>query len=349
MPPRPTKRLALLALLLLTLFALIPASTNASRSIPEVFVDTDIGADDAIAIAWLLEQRNVKLAGFSTVQGNTTVENATRNLLTLFAAARKNYPVTIGAAQPLTGNRIRTGALVHGPDGLWFQQQPVNISNLPTDAPAAIAAQARKNPGTVFIALGPLTNFAQAVQRFPADLAGVRLIALGGGTRGNVTPDAEFNIYDDPSALEIVLGSTMKVELVTLDAFDQVRVDPKRFARDLQRRKDALGTLLLNVFNAYTQALTLGGEPDVGIPDAAAVIYALHPEITDPTSALVMVDTSDGLMRGATAIGTPWTACRTDCWPGRAGRPRRSGVQSSLASTSRPSSGQFSPASLITP
>jgi inosine-uridine nucleoside N-ribohydrolase len=297
------KRVLVLFALALAIIAGFPANAGATRSVA-VFVDTDIGADDAVALAWLLQQRQINLVGLTTVQGNTSVENATRNSLTLLAAARRSIPVTIGAAQPLEGVRTRTGALVHGPDGLWFAQQPLDISTLPTDAPAAIAAQARANPATIFIALGPLTNFAQAVQRFPSDLANVRLVALGGGTRGNSTPVAEFNIYADPLALEVVLASAMNVELVTLDAFDEVRVDSERFIEMLERRRDPLGNLLVQAFGGYIQAQALVGGDEVAIPDAAAVVYALNERIAEPTSALIQVVTDNGKARGQTIIGT---------------------------------------------
>src|SRR5262245_52440538 len=71
------------------------------RPTVKVFVDSDIGVDDAAAIAWLLNERSVNLLGFTTVAGNTTVENSTHNILTLLDVAHRNIPVTMGAAVPL--------------------------------------------------------------------------------------------------------------------------------------------------------------------------------------------------------------------------------------------------------
>jgi inosine-uridine nucleoside N-ribohydrolase len=293
--------LGLLSLTLAALPALLDEADGAA-SYP-VFIDTDIGADDAVAIGWMLLQPQVEITGITTVHGNTTVEHATRNILTLLAAAGQNVPVTIGEPQPLEGERLRTGALVHGPDGFWFAQQPLDISGLPTDAPAAIAAQARANPATTFIALGPLTNFAHAVERFPEAMAGTRIIALGGGTRGNATPLAEFNIYADPLALEIVLEGNLHLELITLDAFDQLHVHTEQFITLLGQRGDALGGLLAHAIGGYARAQSILGGDTIAIPDAAAVIYALYPHIAKPTSALLQVITDEGKARGQTIIG----------------------------------------------
>ncbi len=294
--------LILLALVLSLGFT--PLEAAPPNSTTSIFVDTDIGVDDAVAIAWLLKERSANIVGFSTVYGNSTAENATRNLLTLLATAQVQKPITIGANTPLVFPRFRTGALVHGPDGFWFAQQPFDISQLPTNAPAAIAAAARANPGLTILALGPLTNIAKAVQQYPADLAGVRLVALGGGTRGNITPVAEYNIYSDPHALEVVLASQMRIELVTVDAFQQVTVDEERFIRRLAQRGGTVGQLLAAILPPYFDILTPNERGEIAIADAAAAIYAVRPDLGTPTSALVRTITDSSYARGQTVIAT---------------------------------------------
>lgn len=302
--PRLARVLAVVALIAAAIALFVP-STQARRDpspAGPIFVDTDIGVDDAVAIAWLLRQQEANVVGFSTVFGNTTVENSARNMLTLLGAAGVQKPVVVGAANPLELPRTRVGTFIHGLDGLWFTQQPVDISGLPTDAPAAIAAAARANPGLTIIALGPLTNIAQAVQQYPQDLAGVRLVSLIGGRDGNVTPAAEFNAYADPQALEIVLAGPMKVELVTLDAFQQVEVDSTEFAKQLTRRGGAVGQLLGAILPIYAQASTGGTSDEVSLADPTAVIYALRGNLGTPTSALVRVVGDEGYARGQTII-----------------------------------------------
>jgi inosine-uridine nucleoside N-ribohydrolase len=301
--PRIPRLLALLLLALLLTLVAVPAQAGRNTPPTPVLVDTDIGVDDALAISWLLRQPNANVVGFSTVFGNTTVENATRNLLTLLEVGATPRPVAMGAAEPLELPRTRTGAFIHGPDGFWFAQRPQDLSAVPTDAPAAIAAAARANPGLTIIALGPLTNIAQAVQQYPADMAGVRLVALGGGKRGNSTALAEFNIYADPHALATVLASDMQIELVTLDAFEQLAFDVERFPARLDSRRNPVGQLLAPAVGAYFQASNMDGDDKAAIPDAAAVVYALNGDLGTPTSALVRVATEEGDTRGLTIIG----------------------------------------------
>lgn len=325
-------RFVVLLFITLFVYGLLPAEAQPSTGSIPVFVDTDIGVDDAIAIAWLLKEPSAEVLGFTTVAGNTSVENATANLLTLLDVAGQSVlPVTVGAAAPLEFPATRIGALIHGPDGLWFQQVPHDIAPLPHDAPAALAAAARANPDLTIIALGPLTNVAQAVQQYPADLAGVHLIALGGAQHGgNMTPVTEFNMYADPHAFEVVLSSDMNIELVTLDAFVQVQVNTSTFPRRLAQRGGALGEFLAAVVPPYLELQTPDEDATTtrasiadriacqrsrgqacrptpttaSIPDAAAVIYAFKPELGTPTSALIEVLTDDTVVRGQTIIAT---------------------------------------------
>jgi inosine-uridine nucleoside N-ribohydrolase len=296
-------------LLLLILGSLLAGAFSADAALRrptiKVFVDSDIGVDDATAIAWLLNERSVNLVGFTTVAGNTTVENSTMNILTLLDVAQRNVPVTMGAAVPLVFSPSHVGFFVNGPSGLWFSQVPHDLSGIPTDAPAAIAAAARANPGMTLIALGPLTNVAQAAQRFPADMASVHIIVLGGSRGpGNRTPVAEFNAFGDPQAFDIVVESHLDVTIVTQDAFDQVKVDSEKFPQKLAQHGGAMGQFLASALTPYFQASTQGAGGQVAVPDAAAVIYTLQPELGTSTSSLVDVATDAGLTRGQTVIGT---------------------------------------------
>lgn len=301
----------LAAVVLATLVgAAFAGPTQANRQVPAgpLFVDTDMGVDDAVAVAYLLREPRAEVTGFTTVFGNASVDNVTRNLLTLLDAADEAYPVTIGAATPLVFPRHRTSAFVHGPDGFWFAQAPQDLSSLPTDAPAAIAAAAQANPGITFVALGPLTNFAQAVERFPEAMRGARLVALGGAQfGGNVTPVAEFNVYADPQAFAAVLASEMRVELITLDAFEQIQIDADRLAERLSRRGGAVGQLLAAILPLYAQATTQGAGGPITIPDLAAATYAVRASVGTPISSLVRVITDPTYTRGQTIIATTFS------------------------------------------
>lgn len=268
-----------------------------------VFVDTDIGCDDAIALAWLLQCPEAEVVGISSVFGNSSVQNTSANLLTILEALENNVPVTVGAATPLVYLRTGAGALVHGPDGLWGNQRPHNLATLPEGAPAALAAAARAHPGLTILALGPLTNVARAVQAYPEDMAGVRLVALAGARGlGGFTPAAEFNAFADPHALAVVLDSPLRVELVTRDAFQELRLGPF-MARRLEHECGPAGRLLARILDGYMRAVSRHTAA-VAIPDAVAAIYALHPRLASTIPATVRVVPDGEFTRGQTIIAT---------------------------------------------
>jgi inosine-uridine nucleoside N-ribohydrolase len=272
-----------------------------------LWVDTDIGVDDAVAIAWLLRQQRARIVGFSTVAGNTSVENATRNLLTLQGVLGQSLPVTIGAGGPLelSAPRLGPSAFVHGPTGLWQAQAPIDLAGLPSDAPAALAAAARAYPDLTILALGPLTNLAAALRTYPDELAGVPVIALAGARRGgNRTQVAEFNAYYDPHALAELLERAGNVTLIPLDAFEQLTFDREAFPRQLAQQSDPIGRFLAGPLVPYLSSLAQGQRQQLPIPDLVAAIYALHPEYGQAASALVEVVVDSSIARGQTIIAT---------------------------------------------
>jgi inosine-uridine nucleoside N-ribohydrolase len=277
-----------------------------NRPIP-IFIDTDIGCDDALAISILLRSPAAHVVGCTTVAGNTTVENTTHNLLTLLDALGAHLPIAIGASQPLQLPAFFPGAsaFIHGPSGLWSAQTRHDLRGLGRDAPAAIAAAARETLELTLLALGPLTNLAQAIQRYPDDLAHLRIIALvGAKIGGNRTPLAEFNAYFDPHALAVVLGSGLDLTLIPLDAFRQLTVDAATVMTALGQSGETLGRVLAAALESYFLAQQQVAGQAATIPDAVAALYTLHPALAATESALVAVVTDDPLARGHTAIAT---------------------------------------------
>lgn len=270
----------------------------------KVFCDTDIGDDDALGIAMLLRAPDIEVVGFSTIAGNTTVENATRNLLTILDVAGRQLPVTVGSARPLIVVPSRQGRAIHGPDGFWNCQQPHDLTTIPRDAPKAIADAARANPSMTLLALGPLTNVALAIQQYPNLLATINIVALFGGKRGNITPLAEYNAWFDPDAANIVLRFGVNLTIVTLDAWSPITVEPAALIEQLRLSADPLARFLVSPLRGYAAAQTMFGNHLATIPDALAAAYVIDPSISTPQPALVKVSIdSSSITRGLTVIG----------------------------------------------
>ena len=268
----------------------------------KVLIDTDPGTDDALALIVALNSPGLDVLGLTTVAGNAALAHTTRNALRILEYMdRTDIPVYRGAARPLRGS-FTYAYHYHGPAGLTVRLP------LPKSRPASPAARhvivetARANPGEVtLIALGPLTNVARAMQDEPA-LPGLlkEIYVMGGAVDvpGNVTPFAEFNIYDDAEAANIVISSGADITLVGLDVCHEPSV----------RREDA------EWFSGQTRGERLGARvirnwlkmhPDAdryNLCDPLTVIAALQPDLFTFRQAAVQVET-EGERRGRTVAG----------------------------------------------
>ena len=192
----------------------------------KVIIDTDPGTDDAVALIAALNSPELNVLALTTVTGNASLQDATRNALGLLTAlSRSDIPVYVGADTPLVG-KFEYAENYHGPGGMTTPlPEPTSVPG-PTPAERYIRDAARDSDGDLaIIALGPLTNVALAIRNAPDIMNRVREIFVMGGAvevGGNVTPYAEFNIYDDPRAANIVFDSGIPVTLVGLDVCERV-------------------------------------------------------------------------------------------------------------------------------
>jgi len=278
----------------------------------QVVIDTDTGVDDAAAIAYLLNDPNkVKILGITAVAGNTSVENAANNVLILLdTAKRTDIPVVVGAAAPLVLPASHQGMFVHGPDGFWFTSYnfpPHDLSGLSHDAAGFLCAKAKA--GVTLLALGPLTNVANALQACPDKMKLYRIVWMGGAKdvegEGN-TPVSVFNPWFDPDAAKLVLDADgLTLIMVTSDAARSVTVDTTVFDK-LAQHGNALGKLIAPALQQYASlfATPTGrhGRLRVSMYDPAVAVLAVHPDWAKPQSGLVTVQTPDGPARGQTIL-----------------------------------------------
>jgi len=284
-----------------------------------VIIDTDMGVDDAAAVAWLLSQTKfpVDVVGITTVSGNTTTENAANNVLTILdATGRTDIPVVIGAAEPLSQTLTSTGAFFHGPDGFWFLgwSNPHDLSTLPTDAPDFLCNNAASD--VKLVTLGPLTNLARAIAACPAQIALYQeIIVLGGAKRvGNITGIAEFNIWVDPEAADQVFHSGLMPRFIPEDTFDTFTISQENID-ELAADGIPVGQLLAVALQPYADLqLGLGGASAASLPDVTAVMTAVDPNnqlfVREEQTALVKMVTGftgepnpERYVRGQTIMG----------------------------------------------
>src|SRR6478736_2602047 len=190
----------------------------------KVLLDCDPGHDDVMAV--LTAARYADLVAITTVAGNAALEYTTRNALVTCDLAGIEGPVHSGAAGPRSGP-TQNAVHVHGNEGLDGVEIPRPARPVAgTDAAGFIVETVAETPGLWIVAVGPLTNVALALRADPElanRVAGISI--MGGGTFGNATAAAEFNIWADPEAADVVFRSGARIRMCGLDLTHQVCAD----------------------------------------------------------------------------------------------------------------------------
>lgn len=195
-----------------------------------VIIDTDPGVDDAIAILLAIYSKKINIEAITTVCGNCSLEQATKNALkTLNIANANNIPVYTGANKPLRNELVV--AKVHGDDGLGNTSIPESSKEVEKEyAPDYLVRIAKKYPKEMTLApIGPLTNIAIAVENDPSFAKNIKRLVIMGGAEfgGNCSPVAEFNFWEDPEAAKIVFNAGFdEIVMVGLDATNKVVFTP---------------------------------------------------------------------------------------------------------------------------
>ena len=198
-----------------------------------IFLDTDPGIDDAVAIAAAIFAPELDLQLMTTVAGNVSVEKTTRNALQLLHFWNAEIPLAQGAAVPLV-RAPRDAASVHGKSGMAGYDF-VEHNRKPLEVPAFLAirdALMRAPEPVTLVAIGPLTNIALLLSQCPECKPHIRRLVIMGGSagRGNCTPNAEFNIAADPEAAACVFRSGIEIVMCGLDVTNQAILTPDYLA-----------------------------------------------------------------------------------------------------------------------
>ncbi|WP_317930658.1 nucleoside hydrolase [Halioxenophilus sp. WMMB6] len=305
---------ALLALLL----ALVAAHTRAEPE--KIIIDADVGIDDAMAILLAHASPELEVVGITTVFGNATIENSTRNALYLTQRLQVATPVVQGARKPLVLPEGPPTDFVHGANGLG--NYPVNLAGdrIPLNLTAAefIIEQSHIYPGELtLVPVGRLTNIALALALDPTLPSRIKQVVLMGGAfhhPGNVTPVAEANIIGDPHAADVVFGAPwQKLVAIGLDVTTQLVVGPKDLAA-ITKKNPTTGQFLEGISAFYLNFYrSVGVEEGFYLHDPAAILYVIKPELFNLEGGPVRVIT-EGIAIGQTIAATADQAARLSDW-----------------------------------
>jgi purine nucleosidase len=284
----------------------------------KIIVDTDPGQDDAVAILLALASpEDLDVLGITAVAGNVPLPLTERNArIVCELAGRPDMKVFAGCDSPLR-RKLVTAEHVHGTTGLDGPQLADPVMPLqPGHAVDFIIQTLRQEPaGTVTLCvLGPLTNIAQAFLTAPDVVDRVQQIVLMGGAYfevGNITPAAEFNIYVDPEAADIVFRSGVPLVVMPLDVTHKALTTHDRIAafRSMGTRAGRMVAEWTDFFERFdVQKYGSQGAP---LHDPCVIAWLIRPELFSGRHINVVIETQGEYTTGMTVAD----------WWGVSGRP----------------------------
>ncbi|KAJ2119147.1 rRNA-processing protein bfr2 [Coemansia sp. RSA 720] len=299
----------------------------ASCAVTPVWLDCDVGHDDAMALILAAYHPQIKLLGVSSVSGNSSIENTTKNAIRIIQAAGiEGVKVYQGAAKPLV-KQVEYATNIHGASGIdgtdllpeadyerYFEEDTSAVN-------AMYNAIMSSNELVSIVAVGPLTNIALLLSVYPKVIPKIKVLSIMGGAigLGNTTAAAEFNIYCDPEAAHIVLNAGLgHIALVPLDVTHTVRTTDAVIARInkmLPEPKFAQLTTELLLFFSNTYSVVFDERNGAPLHDPVAVSYLFMRSAFAETHIRVDVECGQGNGSGRTYCDFQnKTKLPANCW-----------------------------------
>jgi len=269
-----------------------------------IIIDCDPGLDDAVALFMILNNKNFDIRAVTPVSGNQTIDKTSINALKLVSFAGSNVPVACGASKPLFKELV-TAAHVHGESGLGdviLPEPKMGFSAL--NAYDMIYQEAIKYDKELqIVALGPLTNIAITLLKYPDVKDKIQRITLMGGSSGcgNDTPAAEFNIVADSDAAKIVFESGIPITMVGLDATHKALVFEEE-VKEILSYKNRVSEVVANILSNAMGFCKKHGFEGAVMHDPLAMACIIDPEVMISKDYRVDVETKGTYTNGKTVV-----------------------------------------------
>ena len=280
---------------------------NLKKELRRFIIDTDTGSDDVWAIIEALRATDVvRVEAITVVCGNLPLDLCVKNaMLAVDAAGTYAPPVYRGMERPILNPEAFYAPEVHGEDGLGGMNLP--MPERPTETKHAVDAiidLVLAEPGQIeIVTCGPMTNLAMALLKAPRLASAIKKVWVLGGSStgvGNMTPKAEFNVYADPEAADIVLKAGMDTTWVTWDsAVGETEITPEEVAL-LQNSGDRAAVFCARCTRTLREYYQKTYSRDTfAVIDSLVMTVALYPEIMEGQfQSNCTVDLAYGDMRG---------------------------------------------------
>ncbi len=283
----------------------------------KIIIDTDPGQDDAVAILLALASPELDLLGITCVAGNVPLPLTTKNARIICElAGRTGVPVYAGCERPLKRELV-TAEHVHGKTGLDGIVLPDPTMQMAEGHAVDFIVETlrREAPGSVTLCpIGPLTNIATAFRAAPDIVARIGRIVLMGGAYfevGNITPTAEFNIYVDPEAADIVFRSGVPLVVMPLDVTHKALTTRPRI-----EAFRALGTKVGEAVASWTDFferfdMQKYGSEGAPLHDPCTIAYLLKPDLFSGREINVEIELEGRYTAGMT-VADWWRVTKRD-------------------------------------
>ncbi|WP_332766637.1 nucleoside hydrolase [Phenylobacterium sp.] len=274
----------------------------------KLIIDCDPGVDDAVALFLAFASRDLEILAVTTVGGNVGADLTARNARIIRQiAGREDVPVHAGSPRPLFRPPVEADHF-HGESGLGDLKVFDPSAPLASGHAADVIIQTlmAQPAGSVTLAVtGPMTNVALAFIREPAIVGRLAQVVVMGGARtegGNITASAEYNIYADPHAAQVVFASGCRCVVLGLDATHQVRATAGRVAalRALGTPAALAAAQVIDFSNGIERDI-VGGK-SAPLHDPCVIAYVLAPQLFTARPCRLEVETGSALTLGHTAV-----------------------------------------------
>jgi purine nucleosidase len=281
----------------------------AGHSRQTIFLDTDPGQDDAIAILFALAASDkLDLRAITTVAGNVPLSLTSKNArIVLGWANRTDVPVYAGCSRPLIRELV-TAEDIHGKtglDGVPLDEPRVELANGHAVDFMIKALHSAAEKSVTLCLIGPMTNLAVALIQDPTIARGIKQVVLMGGafhTRGNITPAAEFNIYVDPHAAAVVFASGLPIVVLPLDVTRKVLSTEARVKR-LANLGNRAGKLIAAILQSHPRhGIEKLGSKGGPLHDPCVIAYLLAPSLFSGQKVNVVIETQGEFTIGETVV-----------------------------------------------
>ncbi|MGN1164477.1 MAG: nucleoside hydrolase, partial [Candidatus Ornithospirochaeta sp.] len=270
-----------------------------------IIMDVDTGHDDAIAIAMAQGLKDkIKIEGLIAVAGNQKRENTLENTLNLAEALEIDAPVFMGASGPLLREQVTAGN-IHGKNGFEGpvfpprKKQQCKGNGIRWAVDYVLA-----NPGEItYVAVGPWTDLALCIKSDDRFASSLKEIVLMGGAvdrEGNVTKEAEFNVYADPEAAEIVFNCGAPITFFSLDVTLKLLLTDEIIEKVRSMEDSRYKQIFLASMAYYTKSILAANGEMPAMHDPCTICYLADPTAFTYSKRRMHVETKGSLTYGRT-------------------------------------------------